>query len=184
MIAITLRKTIQKYILDEVLILSKAIPDLLIAKDFFYDNRDKKIYNSMQSIASVEVKEPNSGEMLNKHVNNENDENKKEYDDQLYIQILASLVKNKKLILTNIRKWEFFDNSLIHDKDLDADIKIYVEILEACGFDSDTDYENRLTKELKIGVIESKDSLKEIISKIRDDSTKKENKSKFKKNLN
>lgn len=167
-------------------VLSKAIPDLLIARNFFYNNRDEKIYNSMQSIASVEVKVPNSVEMLNKYVNSKGDKSKKEYNDQLYIQILASLVKNNKVILTNARKWEFFDNSLINDeklalnveiKTLNEDIKRYVEIIEICGFDSYTDYKNPKTKELKKDVIESKKKLLiEVISKISNNTTEEESK--------
>lgn len=148
-------------------ILSKAVPDLLLASNFFYNNRDEETYNYMHPIASVEVKEPNNDEMLNRCVNSNKDKSKEEYKDQLYVQLLPSLIKNKKVILTNLRKWEFFDNSFINKENLDSeikkikeDIRIYVEILEICSFDSFTDYNSGKLEE----VIKSKKrSLEEII---------------------
>ena len=163
-------------------VLSKAIPDLLLAKNFFYNNRNDKIYDSMKSIASIEVKTPNNIEMLNKYVKNNGDESKKEYNDELYIQLLPSLIKNKKVILSNVRRWEFFDNHLINDENLNLciDIKKYIEIIEICGFDSSTDYINYKTKDLEPSVIIKKMKLlKEIISK----NTKEEMKTEIEKIL-
>ena len=46
-------------------VLTKAVPDMLIAKDFFYKNRNPKIQELLQVRLTFEIKEPNSNEMLN-----------------------------------------------------------------------------------------------------------------------
>lgn len=69
-----------------------------------------------------------------------------EYSDALYLELLPSLVKNKKLILTNIRKWELFSAEKVKDKELIHRIELYVRVLEMCGFDLCTDYENKQLK--------------------------------------
>lgn len=121
-------------------VLVKAVPDLLIAKDFFYNNRETMVFNALRAIASVEVKEPNNKWMLDKVVSNSGTD-KWEYDNQLYLELLPSLIKNKKLILTNIRRWEIFSVDEVNDKPLEKEILLYVKVLELCGFDFSTDYE-------------------------------------------
>lgn len=120
-------------------VLVKAVPDLIIAKDFFYHNRDKQVFEALRTVASIEIKEPNYTGMLNKYV--KSTDKGKEYADSLYRELLPSLFKNKKSILTNIRRWDFFDVSNVTDDALIDKIQLYVKILELCGFDASTDYE-------------------------------------------
>lgn len=120
-------------------VLVKAVPDLIIAKDFFYHNRDKQVFDALRTVASIEVKEPNHRWMLDRYVKSTGEG--EEYVDGLYLELLPSLFKNKKLILTNIRRWDFFDVSNITDAALIEKIRLYIEILELCGFDNSTDCE-------------------------------------------
>ena len=120
-------------------VLVKAVPDMIIAKDFFYYNRNEQVYNALKMVASIEVKEPNNSWMLDKYVKSIKEQ--EEYDDRLYLELVPSLFKNRKTILTNIRKWEFFDVTNVTDLDLGEQIKLYVKILELCGFDATTDYQ-------------------------------------------
>nr|WP_278733195.1 hypothetical protein [Mediterraneibacter faecis] len=135
-------------------VLAKAVPDLIIAKNFFYDNRSNDENNNKIEVATaIEVKEPNNKWMLNKSVKLDNTE----YNINLYLELLPNLFKNKKLILTNIRRWEFFDVSKIKDEELNKSIELYVNILELCGFDAykDYKYENG-RKKLNSEVIKAK----------------------------
>lgn len=145
-------------------VLVKAVPDLLIAKDFFYNNRDKKVFDALELVASIEVKEPNSKSMLGS-----------EYSDELFIELLPSLIKNKKVILTNIRRWETFDINKVKNEDLLKKVREYVNVLELCGFDSVLDYEtiainedgkNKTKKQLKPQVVNERwEQLKSILQK-------------------
>lgn len=154
-------------------VLVKAVPDLLVAKDFFYNNRDDKIYNALNVIASIEIKEPNNTWMLDRilRVEGTNDKSK-EYKDDLFLELLPSLIKNRKVILTNIRKWEFFDIDRIKDEKLLEAILVYMAAIELCGFDSFTDYEpsmeNPRIKILKSNVIRERIDKLNKIQEIKD----------------
>lgn len=95
------------------------------------------MYDALESIATVEVKEPNGSAMLDRVVSIEkasegitsNIHSVKEYSDGLYAEILPNLIKNGKLILTNIRKWETFDVSKVKDKKLQNEMKSYLNKL-------------------------------------------------------
>lgn len=131
-------------------VLVKAVPDLLIAKDFFYNNRETRVFDALRSIASVEVKEPNNNWMLDKVVSTENSgTSEPEYHDKLYLEIIPNLIKNRKLILTNVRRWEIFSVDKVNDKDLVEEMLLYVKELELCGSDSATDYKIDKEKERK-----------------------------------
>ena len=122
-------------------VLVKAVPDLLIAKNFFYRNRKKEIFDLLSVCVAVEVKEPNNNWMLGRNlVKDESLVQSKDYKDYLYVELLSSLVKNKKVILTNIRKWEIYNIDVVNEPELRKQIQIYVNAIELCGFDSFTDY--------------------------------------------
>ena len=127
-------------------VLVRAVPDLLLAKDFFYYNRDSgennAPYEALNTIAAVEVKVPNSREMQIKS-------GKSLYSNALYKEILPTLFKCGKYILTNVRRWDFFDSSRIDNAHLLNDISEYMNILELCGFDNATDYSTVIVKDKK-----------------------------------
>lgn len=121
-------------------VLAKAVPDLLIAKNFVYYNRiidggENKIItpNDQEIVAAIEVKAPNSEEMCNRSL-----DGSKEYSKALYLEIFSSLYKNKKVILTNARRWEFFEWKGIDD-DLKSRLDEYISILELCAGDDGND---------------------------------------------
>ena len=117
-------------------VLTKAVPDMLIAKDFFYKNRNPKIQELLQVRLTFEIKEPNSNEMLNGSLKGDCG---KYYKNSLYLEIVPSLWKNGRSILTNLRRWHFFDIAGMKDKKYDElrnEIKEYILIQELCGFDN------------------------------------------------
>lgn len=117
-------------------VLTKAVPDMLIAKDFFYKNRNPKIQELLQVRLTFEIKEPNSNEMLNGSLKGDCG---KYYENSLYLEIVPSLWKNGRSILTNLRRWHFFDIAGMKDKKYDElrnEIKEYILIQELCGFDN------------------------------------------------
>ena len=135
-------------------VLVRAVPDLLIAKDFFYYNRGSDIRDRLKPIAAVEVKVPNTREITA-------GDKKSVYSGDLYREILPTLFKCKKYILTNIQRWDFLNVANVRDENLLSDISDYVRILELCGFDKATDYENakedgKLTRKIRQEVLERK----------------------------
>ena len=139
-------------------VLAKAVPDLLIAKNFFFNNKDKHVYDALESIVAVEVKEPNSSAMLDRVISIEkaseeitsNNHSVKEYSDGLYTEILPNLVKNGKLILTNIRKWETFDVSEVKDDKLRKQINNYLnELTNVANKYNNANERKKISEEVK-----------------------------------
>lgn len=122
--------------------LPKAVPDLLIAKNFIYHNKGED-GNSSENIkdeqlevrAAVEVKEPNNKWMLDREVDGD-----KEYKNALYLELFPSLCKNKRVILTNVRRWEFYEWDCLSDG-LKSSVMGYVKILKLYGSNDTEDYE-------------------------------------------
>ena len=103
---------------------------------FFYKNRNPKIQELLQVRLTFEIKEPNSNEMLNGSLKGDCG---KYYKNSLYLEIVPSLWKNGRSILTNLRRWHFFDIAGMKDKKYDElrnEIKEYILIQELCGFDN------------------------------------------------
>ena len=142
-------------------VLVKAVPDLLIARNFVYHNRDNNKNDkentkckSMEIIAAVEVKAPNSNCMTKKKEKAGGDN---EYKNSLYLELFPSLYKNKKIIFTNICQWDFYDWEQVQDSKLKSRLDKYMEILEFCGFDNGADYVtiNR-KREIKAEILDKK----------------------------
>lgn len=122
-------------------VLTKAVPDMLIAKNFYYRNRKQDIQEQLQVKIAIEIKEPNSDEMLNRNLKGENRNGY--YKDSLYLQIIPALLKNGKAMLTNLRRWQFFDITKLKNEVLMESIREYVLIQELCGFDCIDECYNR-----------------------------------------
>lgn len=78
---------------------NRTAPDLLVAKNYIYENLNTKpvIY------AALEVKQQASTEMFNKEI--------KKYSIHLIQKLATYLCVNNKVILTNCRRWQFFDRT-------------------------------------------------------------------------
>lgn len=85
-------------------------PDLLITKGYKYNN-NKKNKNLMKIYGVIEVKEQSSYEMFNKEVES--------YHIHIINEIATYFCKNEKVILTNCRRWQFFDRKKIKLIDLE-----------------------------------------------------------------
>lgn len=162
-------------------VLTKAVPDLIVAKNFTYENRNK---NKIEVKAAIEVKCPTSKEIK---IN----DNEYIFVDDLYTQLLPTLIKNGKMILTNFKNWFFFeyneDNKYEMEENTKNNIDIYMCLLQICGIDCPK-YEgeeikskvNEINEFLKnknlidkchpnlekINKIEFKKFIKEVISKV------------------
>ena len=53
----------------------------------------------------------------------------------MYLQIIPALLKNGKVMLTNLRRWQFFDITKLKNEVLMESIREYVLIQELCDFD-------------------------------------------------
>lgn len=115
-------------------ILTKAVPDLLIAKDFFYKNRLNDAQTYQKIISTVEVKEPNSSDM--KSIN--------KIKDHLILEIFPCLYKNNKVIITNIKSWIFLEKNISNlQPQILGNLEKYISIQEQCGFDNISECENK-----------------------------------------
>ena len=140
-------------------VLTKAVPDMLIAKNFYYRNRKQDIQEQLQVKIAIEIKEPNSDEMLNRNLKGENGNGY--YKASLYLQIIPALLKNGKAMLTNLRRWQFFDITKLKNEVLMESIREYVLIQELCGFDCiDECYNRNFGKKGKAVYVPTYDSLK------------------------
>ncbi|SHJ83036.1 hypothetical protein SAMN02745163_02642 [Clostridium cavendishii DSM 21758] len=85
-------------------------PDLLIAKGYKYEN-NKEGGVKTQIYGLIEVKSQANSEMFNKDFDS--------YDIHIINEITTYFCKNEKVILTNCRRWQFFDRNKIKNIDLD-----------------------------------------------------------------
>ena len=173
----------QKHDRTKYSVLAKAVPDLLIARNFFYNNADRRVYDALEPIAAIEVKEPNGDTMIDKVVDKGIYPGNKEiiakancegatcaeYGDYLCAEILPNLVRNGKLVLTNIRKWEVFDVRNVNKKGneyLIENIHRYMSELDEIGrrYNKNSERKQMLSgaKELDR---EYSDSIKEYVKK-------------------
>lgn len=97
-------------------------PDLLIAKNYRYANKNDK----PDIFATVEVKHQSSAEMFNRELVHE--KSNKEYAIHLVNEIATYMCVNDKAIATNCRRWQFFNkaNSKVFDVTF---IKEYLSIV-------------------------------------------------------
>lgn len=85
---------------------NRTAPDLLIAKNYTYVNR-----NSVPNIyAAIEIKRQSSDEMFNRELVHE--EPSKEYSIHLVNELATYMCVNDKAIATNCRRWQFFNKSI------------------------------------------------------------------------
>ncbi len=85
---------------------SHAAPDLLIAKNYKYDNKKKE---PPEIHAVVEVKEQSSTEMFNRDIDG--------YSDHLIYEVglYLSMSEDRRVIATNCRRWHFFERTEEYD---------------------------------------------------------------------
>lgn len=108
-------------------------PDLLIAKNYKYDNRNDK----PDIFAAVEVKHQSSAEMFNREFN--------EYAIHLVNELATYMCVNNKAIATNCRRWQFFDRTNSEEFDEEF-LKAYLSIVDLLWpisskkFKDNTDY--------------------------------------------
>ena len=91
-----------------------AAPDLLITKDFEYRNVPAK--KAAKIYAAVEVKEQASREMLGRELT----ENGSAHSYVLHLiwELATYLCVTRRVILTNCRRWQFFDREKNPDMDV------------------------------------------------------------------
>lgn len=117
--------------------------DLLIAKNYKYDNRNDK----PDIFAAVEVKHQSSAEMFNREFN--------EYAIHLVNELATYMCVNNKAIATNCRRWQFFDRTNSEEFDEEF-LKAYLSIVDLLWpisskkFKDNTDYYiDKLWSEIK-----------------------------------
>lgn len=74
-------------------------PDLLIAKEYQYDNNSDEAPKT-EIIAAIEIKTPYSDEMTGDDLNN--------YKIHLLYELALYIYKDSQVIATNCRRWQFF----------------------------------------------------------------------------
>ena len=110
-----------------------AAPDLIIAENFDYYKRTKKL----KIYAAIEVKDQASNEMLDRVLYSEK-EGTKLYKIHIVNEISGYLCVNDKAIATNCRRWQFFDGSKIKESER-VYLKEYLDLtknifLESSGY--------------------------------------------------
>ncbi len=106
--------------------LAIAVPDLIIAENFVYHNRDM---DNAKYAVSIEIKTIDSEEMLGKSFSMQT-----LYNDSILEQLFPQLMRRQSVILTNLRVWEFITvkkNIVIEH----LPVYQYYMIIENCGID-------------------------------------------------
>lgn len=101
-------------------------PDLLITKGFRFENIGKK----PTIFATIEVKEQSSQEIFNREI--KATPTNKEYSIDLINQIVSYLCLNNKTIVTNCRRWHFFNVKQLNNSEYDY-LKEYSQIALTLG---------------------------------------------------